>query len=1085
MTTLGAQTGPPDRDRRLDAVLAAYLEEVEAGRTPDRGAWIAKHPDLAAELSEFFANHDHVGQIAAPFRPDLIPFPARDGSAERRIGYFGDYELIRELARGGMGVVYEVRQVSLDRVLALKMILAGRLADESDVRRFRLEAEAAARLDHPNIVPIHEVGEHEGRHYFSMKLIDGGRLSDRIPAMIADPREAARVVAVVARAIHYAHRRGILHRDLKPSNILLDREGRPHITDFGLARRVEGGSDLTASGAIVGTPSYMAPEQAEGRRERVTTATDVHGLGAILYELISGRPPYRGETVLETLRQVREHEPARPRSLRPGADRDLETIALKCLEKDPDRRYASAEALADDLDRWLSGQPIRARSSSRAERAIKWARRRPTAAALLAVGAVAIIALATAIRGSFVSQRLREVVREAGTERDQIELKRRAAEVDNYFATIAAADGAWADNNVVETARLLDECPPRLRGWEWGYLQHLQHSALYEIRGRPRVAAGVWFGPTGTILAATDERKDLAICDVKTGQTICAFTCPQDDALSLAFDRGGSRIGLAGADGSIRVRKVSTGEVLQTLLGHDGRSTGLAFGPEPDRFVSGGNDGTVRLWDLASGRETRTLRGHEGAVFAVATSPDGRLVASAGKDGTVRLWDIATNAGSRVLGRHDEAARSLAFRPDGLRLASGGADRTVRIWDVTTGAPVVAFPAATHRIDALAYSPDGARIAVGSLDRSVTVRAAATGKELLAFRGHVDPVDGVSFNPDGSRLASSDQGGFVKIWDASSGQESRVLRGQAGWSALAFGPDGKSLAAAGTGGEVTIWDMPDGREHRTLRGGRSPWTSLTFGPGDRIAAAGFDRTVRSWDARNGEGQLVLEGQSEGFASLAFSPDGSLLATGGGDPVSVVHDFSGKNPPPGNQPRAVTLRDSTTGRVVRTLDGHAGSIHGLAFSRDGKRLASAGADRTVRVWDLSTGSDPLIVRSKSVVFAVAFSPDGSRLATAGIDRIVRIRDSTTGRVLHELAGHTHWVVGLSFHPDGARLASAGFDQAVRIWDVEGGRAVLTLRGHTDRVHGVSFSPDGARLASAGADGTVRIWVATGPPDASSR
>ncbi len=294
-----------------------------------------------------------------------------------RIGYFGDYELLKVLGEGGMGIVYKARQLSLNRPVALKMIRAARFPSADEVRRFQNEAEAVARLDHPNIVPIFEVGRYEDQHYFSMKLIGGESLDKRLKEYVADPRRAARLVATTADAIHHAHQRGILHRDLKPANILVDSDGQPHVTDFGLAKRVEGDSELTRSGAIVGTPAYMAPEQASGKRGVVTTSTDVYGLGAVLYALLAGRAPFGGTAVMDTLEQVRERAPEPPRRLNPRVPRDLEIVCLKCLEKDPRRRYASADALAEDLKRWLAGEPIAARPVGRVARAWMWCRRNP------------------------------------------------------------------------------------------------------------------------------------------------------------------------------------------------------------------------------------------------------------------------------------------------------------------------------------------------------------------------------------------------------------------------------------------------------------------------------------------------------------------------------------------------------------------------------------------------------------------------------------------------------------------------------------------------------------------------------------
>jgi len=458
-----------ERSERFQALIGAYLDAVQSGRPVDREAWLAAHPDLAGDLRAFLADYDQFQELAAPLRdvagaaagaaatvshesaglsigsgasPD-VTFEGGDSAAPpaagTRVRYFGDYELVRTLGEGGMGIVFEARQRSLDRIVALKMIRAGRFAGDDDLRRFRNEAEAVAKLDHPHIVPVYEVGEHEGHNYFSMKRIDGTSLAANLSGYRDRPREAARLVAAVAKALHHAHQRGVLHRDLKPSNILLDAKGEPHLTDFGLAKRLEGpgAAETTRTGAILGTPAYMAPEQASGRRGEVTTATDVYGLGALLYALLTGHAPFRGESVADTLLQVRERSPEPIRRSNAMVPRDLETICRRCLEREPRRRYASADAVAEELERWLRGEPITARPVGTLERGWMWCRRNPVVAGLIGAVAVALI-MGTAVSTVFAvraSNRARaERIERIRAENAEKDTRKARGEIEGTFA---------------------------------------------------------------------------------------------------------------------------------------------------------------------------------------------------------------------------------------------------------------------------------------------------------------------------------------------------------------------------------------------------------------------------------------------------------------------------------------------------------------------------------------------------------------------------------------------------------------------------------------------------------------------------
>jgi tetratricopeptide (TPR) repeat protein/tRNA A-37 threonylcarbamoyl transferase component Bud32 len=440
------------RETLLDEAVVAYLEAAESGSPPSPETWIARYPEIAGELAEFFADQAKIARWTAPLQvgkgstaaddPDQTAASGGMGPRSRESGALDDYDLLQEIAHGGMGVVYKARQVSLNRVVALKMIRAGRLASPTERQRFRLEAEAVASLDHPHIMPIYEVGEHRGRPYFSMKYIDGGSLAEQLPRFADDPRGTARFIAAVARAVHHAHQRGILHRDLKPANILIDQNGQPYVTDFGLAGRVEGDSGITQSGAIVGTPSFMAPEQAAGQKG-LSTAADIFSLGAILYTMAAGQSPFHAPTPLEAVRRVLDDEPTRPRLLNPKLDRDLETICLKCLQKEPDRRYRSAEALAEDLERWLAGEPIHARRSPLWERGWKKVKRNPKAAALLCF----VLLLVSVGAYSFLNQLARAEERQAHTRQ-----LRGEAEEDMLRAEIAKAQG-----NLEQTKLLLEK----------------------------------------------------------------------------------------------------------------------------------------------------------------------------------------------------------------------------------------------------------------------------------------------------------------------------------------------------------------------------------------------------------------------------------------------------------------------------------------------------------------------------------------------------------------------------------------------------------------------------------------------------
>ncbi len=1095
-----------ERECRVNRILADYLETQRRGQTPDRQELLRRHPDLADELHSFFADQDRFGQIVGHIAPAAVEAPtlAPGEVASPALGtvrYFGDYELLEEMDRGGMGVVYKARQVSLNRTVALKMILAGLVASAEDVQRFRREAEAAANLDHPNVVPIYEVGEHEGLQYFSMKLIDGGSLAARKLPLPA--RQAAELVTTVASAVHHAHQRGILHRDLKPGNILLDAQGQPHVTDFGLARRVEGDVQHTRTGAIVGTAAYMAPEQA--RAEKVlTTGVDVYSLGVVLYELLTGRPPFRAETPLDTLLQVLERDPEPPRRIDPRLDRDLETICLKSLEKDPQRRYDSAAALADDLDRWLRGEPIAARPNSRWERVQKYARRKPAAAALIAVSGVAALTLIGILSVSVV------LISRKQWQTDQaLQAERRTS----YLQRFGRAWSEWHAGNFAGADRLLAACPEDLRSWEWNYLYHLCHAEQRTYAGHAQRVRPItdWpltamaFSPDGRRIASLDRGGLVKVWDPDTGRDLASCQLDEDNIGAAAF--------------SPDLRYLAW----VSRFHHD---------PEMQK--------TIQVWDLASGKRVFTLKGHPSEFITVmAFSPDGQRLASAcSLDAQhtvleqVKVWDLITGSAVRTIGSGlgFRSVGCLAFSPNGKRLATGGdcsQDPAVRVWDVATGKELAAL-AVDRTVLAVAYSPDGTRLAASC---GATLRAwdTSSGKERYTQPGAGSRI---AFSGNGRWIASNGPGGSITIREAAGGGE--VVRLPSASRCLAFSPDNERLAADDSS-QIKIWNTRINPEVRTLchaPRGYFPALTVAFSSDSRrVVVADLHRSVPNpdgrgmfgrwsaavFDSRSGEELFhVLDtpvpappgAQTYRLIDAALSPDGSRLAVlGRTNDDFRIQVFDGRT----RQPLATFRRPTTPfefdssiafgadggslmlalagkeeSRYVEVCDAATGETTLLveevaalpALTRDRRRLAVVHRPTNrVQLWDINARRLLTVLDGKGegdALRGVAFSDDGQRLAAVNSQRIA-VYDTGSGKeLLHFRAGSDSNVV--TFSPDGRRLATGSDTGIITLWDVESSQEALTLRGHNGAIVRLAFSPDGRFLASSSKDGSVKLWEA---------
>jgi WD40 repeat protein/tRNA A-37 threonylcarbamoyl transferase component Bud32 len=1018
-----------------------------------------------------------------PLRPLPEPLTADDltaappPAAVSPQARLADYELIEEVGRGGMGVVFKARHVRLNRIVALKMILGGALARPEDLRRFENEAAAAAQLQHPNIVGLYEVGAYESQPYFSMEFISGSSLSERAALGPLQGRRAAIYLEATARAVHYAHTRGIIHRDLKPGNVLLDEHDQPKVTDFGLAKVVATDSGRTRTGAVLGTPSYMSPEQAAGRKD-LGPAADVYSLGAILYELLTGRPPFAGATALATINLVAEQEPLSPRLLNPAVDVDLETVCLKCLEKDARRRYVSAGDLADDLKRYLDGEPIAARRLGPLGRLIKWCRRKPAWATMLALGVAAL--------GFFVAffvltaQQERALREEAEKAQGLAQTREAAMRYLLYAAEIRRAQRALEQADLVRGVGLLEHWVPRkgledLRDWEWWFLKQWADTRL-AFDEHPGRAWAVAVHPSERQLASAGGEvgrpSDIKLRALPSGRLIGTLKGHTARIAALAYHPERNLLASAGYDNTIRLWDLDKRAPLGVLKGHTAHVSSLVFSPDGRLLASGSGDRTVRVWDyerhLANPKQgVRVLTGHRDEVAAVAFSPDGVLLASGSHDTTIMLWSVEDGKQRKVLTGHHGEVACLAFSPLGALLASGGGRGSehgeVRTWDVVTGTVQTLRQGLSDRILSLAYARDG-KLAAGGRDGLIRIWTQNLTSEARAFRGDPQLVYGVAFSPDGHVLASAGQSGRISLWNSSGGLETRTLPAPVPLHAVMFGPKSKHLVAAGEGprAPVLVWDMTEPSRLPTVYKGHSEAVHCVAlsSDGRLLATGGQDRTVRLVDLTAPEkAARVLQGHSGPVSAVTFRPDGQLLAT-----ASTADD-------------AIRLWDPASGVLHKVLHGTTNGVQALAFSPDGKHLAAAGFDGTIRIWDLSAGTEETTLRGhKGLVNALAFSPDGRALASAGNDKTTRLWDLSKSDVpMRVLEGTAAAVVSLAWHPGGKRLATAGADRVLRVWDIVTRQDVLELQEYTGALNGIAFSPDGRTLAAAG-NGVVRLWEA---------
>jgi eukaryotic-like serine/threonine-protein kinase len=971
---------------------------------------------------------------------------------------FGDYELLEEVARGGMGVVYRARQISLNRIVAVKMILSGQFAGSAQLARFRAEAQTAARLHHPNIVAIHEVDEYDGQPFFSMDYVEGRNLAQLVGTTPFPAKRAAVCLKMIAEAVHYAHGKGVLHRDLKPSNVLVDpNTNQPRVTDFGLAKRLEGDPSLTITGQVLGSPSFISPEQASGKGDAVRPTGDVYSLGAVLYHMLTARPPFVAETMAATLRMVAEQEPVSPRLLNASVPRDLETICLKCLQKESQRRYDSAQQLADDLSRFLHDEPVRARPVTPAEKLWRWSRRNRALAATLAATVVLLLIVAigspiAALRIDRERQRAEENARKAeqatlleGNERARAERLAEDNRINLYAARIKLAEQTMKEGDTAHALQLLDSVRPQaaqtdLRGFEWYYLWQSCHSELLTL--------------------------------AENGRVQC-----------VAFSSNGNWI-LSGGDGRIvHLWNAANGAEARQLSGQTARVGAVAFSPDSKMAAAAGDDGTVRIWDTATGKQLHALKAGTNSIASLAFSPDGRRLAageakfSPARGNPFEIYFPSDPAAKITVWRtmnfeleHSipvgAGVRAVAFSLDGRNLLSCADNQSVTVHEMETGRQVAVQTNFPGPVVDLALSPDGQEIAVASWfpyneSGQIQILDAVTLAEKRMLTADAGRILCLAISPTGTKLASAGAGQIVRFWDFASGSELPAIYGHRGNVVrLAFAPDGRTLASAAWDSTVKVWGVEATPVRQQIPTPQS--FSVAFSPdGKMLASAGVSVEVRA--VKTGQLLRSLTDYTNADMRAKFSPDGSVLAvTGINDTIHFWDTATWQHWTP-------SASDSAPEIDLADAPFEPNTHH--CFSPDGQTLAMQDYDNVVRLWEVRTGKlKDTITEWTDPVISLAFTPDGKTLV-AGSSKHIAFWDLAAKRLKTTIP-----VEGQLFciSPDGHWLASRYGGSGFSIWELSTMKLRTKLVGHNGQVYDLAFSHDGGRLASASWDGTVKLW-----------
>jgi WD40 repeat protein/serine/threonine protein kinase len=1108
-------TPSAERDR-IEELADSFLRRFRAGERPSAEEYIARYPELADQVRDLLSALVMMEQNRPAGERATHPFPGQGSLCEQQLG---DYRIVREIGRGGMGVVYEAVQESLGRHVALKVLPARLDAEPQFLERFRREARAAAGLHHTNIVPVFGVGEHHGTHFYAMQFIQGRGLDsvlkevrqrrlgpaatgdDSTSSVVSPPgtghstlkapvaavapespaapaskppeepseladlpsgeyfRAVARLIVQAADGLQYAHEHGVLHRDVKPSNLLLDRYGTLWISDFGLAKTSDS-NDLTETGDILGTLRYMAPERFQGL---ASARSDVYALGATLYEMLTLQPAHADANRLLLIEHIQQASQVRPRKVEARLPHDLETIVQKAMAPEPGHRYASAADLAEDLHRFLSDRPIRARPQGMAGRLVRWCRRNPALAAvsglaLLAGLAVLVVSVLFGIFQYHAAADLREQRRQADQLSAGLVLEKamNLGEKGNVSHALL-----WLVHGLAIAARAEDDplqFAIRVNLAEW----HRRLHTLEHCLPHPDHVLAVAVSPDGKKILTGCKDGNVRLWDAATGQALGEPLHLHAPVHAVAFSQDG-RLLLAGA-GPIVQSWNHEGQHIGTPLTHESNVLAMALTKDGRLLATGCEDGTARLWDLKSGQPVGPVLRHQGKVQAVAFNPDGQMLATGSADQTARLWKAATGEPIGSPLRHSGEVLTVGFMVGQAVLLTGTKDWELRLWSTETGEDLGKRTMPQGSVTSLDVAGDGGTVLLGCADvRVAHIVDGATWR----FRGiplsHRDAVLCVAFFPSDRRVVTGGADSMARVWQLEATRLAGIpLPQHAPVRLVAISPDGKLAATAADDGTVQLWDPVSGKPSgRPIAHGKAV-RALAFHPAGQLLFTGCDDGKgRFWHLANGDpvgAQLVHPAEVQG---AAFSPDGAVLLTGCKDGVAR---------------RWIVATGQQLGDPLR----HKALINAVAYSPDGRWLLTASEDWTAQLWNADTGqSVGAALSHQGPVVAVAFSPDSQTMATGSSDLTVRRWDVATREPRGAPLPHPRTPFGVAFHPGGRLLATACHDGRIRFWEATTGKPVGPPRVHGNALLSLAFHPDGQTLLTGCWDHNAWLWRSPEP------